>query len=146
MNAVYFNDNNSLGFQKMGPIDIANAVTLEAFITNYLPPHEVWKSWTHPKTGEVYEVTLCKSTALSEQDFEACFRLIELTSAEDYRRSKDGWKPKAKKKEMRLLDLKYLLAKHNNEVEGFLSFMPTYEDDYPVIYCYEIHLSPKLQG
>ena len=32
------------------------------------------------------------------------------------------------------------------KVEGFLSFMLTHEDDIPVIYCYEIHLEPRLQG
>lgn len=47
---------------------------------------------------------------------------------------------------MRLLDLKYILVKFNDAVEGFVSFMPTYEDDYPVIYTYEIHLSTALQG
>ena len=127
-------------------IDLSNKQPLNAFITNYLPPRDNWKSWTHPKTDEAYEVTLSTSTALSDLDFESCFRLIENTSAEDYKKSKDGWKPRAKKNEMRLLDLKYLLVKYNHKVEGFLSFMPTYEDDYPVIYCYEVHLSPSLQG
>jgi len=49
---------------------------------------------------------------------------------------------------MKLLDLKYILAKNtqNEEVEGFMSIMPTYENDYPVLYIYEIHLSPNLQG
>lgn len=48
---------------------------------------------------------------------------------------------------MELLDLKYFLVRNDaGKVEGFCSFMPTYEDDYPVIYCYEIHLSPDLQG
>jgi len=47
---------------------------------------------------------------------------------------------------MKLLDLKYLLVKHNGAIEGFASFMPTYEDGYPVVYCYEIHLAPSLQG
>lgn len=31
-------------------------------------------------------------------------------------------------------------------VEGFLSFMVTDEDHYEVIYCYELHLQPRLQG
>ena len=127
-------------------IDIANKKGLGSFIDDYLSPHEQWQSWTHPQSDELYEVTLSTSTALSPADFEACFRLIERTSADDYKKSKDGWKPRSKKKEMRLLDLKYFLVKHNSTVEGFLSFMPTYEDDYPVIYCYEIHLSPALQG
>jgi N-alpha-acetyltransferase 40 len=46
---------------------------------------------------------------------------------------------------MKLLDLKYLLVKRDQEVEGFVSMMPTYEDDYPVLYIYEIHLSSALQ-
>ncbi|KAL1961035.1 hypothetical protein VTO42DRAFT_4923 [Malbranchea cinnamomea] len=29
---------------------------------------------------------------------------------------------------------------------GFLSFMTTYEDDLPVLYCYELHLHPSLQS
>jgi N-alpha-acetyltransferase 40 len=127
-------------------IDISNQKDLSSFIDDYLPPQEQWKSWTHPKTEEVYQVTLSTSTALSAPDFEACFRLIEFTSSADYKISKDGWKPRSKKKEMRLLDLKYLVVKRDDKVEGFLSFMPTYEDDYPVIYCYEIHLSSALQG
>ena len=48
---------------------------------------------------------------------------------------------------MKLLDLKYILVKNEQLiVEGFLSLMPTYEDGYPVMYCYEIHLSSALQG
>jgi GNAT superfamily N-acetyltransferase len=31
-------------------------------------------------------------------------------------------------------------------VVGFLSFMFTIEADYPVIYCYEIHLLPSMRG
>jgi hypothetical protein len=130
----------------MDHIHLANKRDLPTFMKAYLPPQDEWNSWKHPKTGEVHAVKLCTATGLSDADFEACFRLIEFTSAEDYKRSKDGWKPRAKKKEMRLLDLKYFLVKHDNNVEGFISFMPTYEDDYPVIYCYEIHLNPKLQG
>jgi hypothetical protein len=107
-----------------------------------------WKSWTHPKTGEKYSITISTAKALSEPDFVDCFNLIFTTSAEAYKASKDGWKPRSKKKEMRLLDLKYLLVKKEteNEVLGFTSFMPTYEDGYPVIYCYEIHISSALQG
>jgi N-alpha-acetyltransferase 40 len=77
---------------------------------------------------------------------DACFRLIELTSLEDYKSSRGGWKPNAKRKEMRLLDLKYLLVKNGDQIEAFCCFMPTTEDEYFVIYCYEIHLAPSLQG
>jgi hypothetical protein len=97
-------------------------------------------------TGEEYDITLCTAADLSDADFEAGFRLIELTSAESYRNSSAGWKPAAKKKEMRLLDLKYFLVKRNDQLEGFVSFMPTHEDGYRVIYCYEIHLAAALRG
>jgi hypothetical protein len=83
---------------------------------------------------------------LTPSELEACFKLIEFTSSADYKKSKDGWKPRSKKKEMKLLDLKYILIKNSNTVQGFVSIMPTYEDDYPVLYIYEIHLSAALQG
>jgi hypothetical protein len=105
-----------------------------------------WKIWTHPVTKNEYELSLQTAKALSEPDFESCFRFIEFTSSSDYKHSKNGWKPRSKRKEMKLLDLKYLLVKRDNKVEGFVSLMPTYEDGYPVIYCYEIHLSAALQG
>lgn len=79
-------------------------------------------------------------------EFDACFKLIEWTSSTDYKKSKDGWKPRSKRKEMELLDMKYFLVKNDQDVvEGFCSFMPTYEDDIPVIYLYEIHLGSGLQ-
>jgi ribosomal protein S18 acetylase RimI-like enzyme len=109
------------------------------------PISSQWNTLKHPQTGDEYEVTLSTAQALSDADFESCFRLIETTSSEDYKKSKDGWKPRSKRKEMKLLDMKYFLIKKENQVLGFVSFMPTYEDDYPVIYCYEIHLSSALQ-
>lgn len=33
-----------------------------------------------------------------------------------------------------------------SDVVAFTSLMPCYEDGYPVVYCYEIHISPTLQG
>lgn len=32
------------------------------------------------------------------------------------------------------------------EVEGFCSFMLTYEDGCEVVYCYEVHLAPQARG
>jgi len=105
-----------------------------------------WKLWTHPTTQDSYEVTLQTAADLTQSEFDACFHLVEFTSSADYKKSKDGWKPRSKRKEMKLLDLKYLLVKRGAEVQGFVSIMPTYEDDYPVLYIYEIHLSSALQG
>lgn len=96
----------------------------------------------------------CPAT-ISQEDFEACFALIEETSAADYRSSSIGWSPRKKKEEMRLPPMWYLLLRpprqDNKEtksgaIAGFLSFMVTYEDNRQVLYCYEIHLLPALQG
>ena len=113
--------------------------------TNYLISDE-WKSWKHPRSFEEYTISMKTSASLTADELSDCFKLIELTSLEDYKNSSQGWKPKAKKKEMLLQDLKYLLVKHRNEIKGFCSFMPTTEDEDFVIYCYEIHLDPTLQG
>lgn len=99
-------------------------------------------------SNATYDLFVETASTMSETDLDTCFRLVELTSSEDYKKSKGGWKPKSKLKEMKLLDLKYILVKApgSDEVLGFVSFMPTYEDDHAVIYCYEIHLQPALQG
>ncbi|RFU32565.1 hypothetical protein B7463_g3783, partial [Scytalidium lignicola] len=128
------------------PIDDANSKDDEQFIEDFLPSREQWSSWKHPLTGLRYDLTLLRAKAMPENDFDACFKLVEHSSAEDYKKSEQGWKPRAKRKEMKLLDLKYILVKREGQIEGFVSLMPTYEDDYPVVYCYEIHLSTDLQG
>ncbi|TVY59650.1 hypothetical protein LSUE1_G006604 [Lachnellula suecica] len=92
-------------------IDIANKKTLDEFIHEYLPPNGDWKTWTHPTTKAAYTLSLKTAASLTPAEFDACFHLIEFTSSADYRKSKDGWKPRSKRKEMKLLDLKYLLVK-----------------------------------
>ncbi|CZT13024.1 uncharacterized protein RAG0_16637 [Rhynchosporium agropyri] len=130
---------------KIDYIEVANKKTLEGFEESYFPG-PAWTTWIHPATKQAYTLTLQTAPQLSSTDFNACFELIEFTSSDDYRKSKDGWKPKAKKKEMRLLDLKYLLVKRGDEIVGFLSFMPTYEDEKQVVYCYEVHLGEEVRG
>ena len=99
-----------------------------------------------------YRITLEYASTLSLADFEVCFDLIEASSSADYANSTTRWSPTKKRKEMRLPDLRYLLVKRANieanhvPVEGFLSFMITYEDGYEVVYCYEIHLDQHLRG
>ncbi|KAM0225975.1 hypothetical protein ACHAPQ_000455 [Fusarium lateritium] len=84
---------------------------------------------------------------MAEEDLEACYSLIDETSGADYRSSSLGWHAAAKKKEMRSPDLRYILVKDDDdEIKGFTSFMPTFENHEPVVYCYEIHLKPELQG
>ncbi|KJZ71548.1 hypothetical protein HIM_09086 [Hirsutella minnesotensis 3608] len=45
-------------------------------------------------------------------------------------------------------DLRYVLVLggEGGRVAGFTSMMATFEDGEPVVYCYEIHLEPELQG
>lgn len=49
---------------------------------------------------------------------------------------------------MKSPELRYILVKDEERdiVKGFTSLMPTYEEGQPVVYCYEIHLKPELQG
>ena len=57
---------------------------------------------------------------------------------------------------MRLPDMKYILVKSNQTlidtkadsgtIDGFMSFMLTYEDGIEVVYCYEIHLGEECRG
>lgn len=124
------------------------------------------------KEGLDYLLDIYTAHSLPAADFEACFRLIELTSSKDYSGSSIGWSPSKKRKEMKLPDMRYLLLHPNSSRErvtakggtaisdtpdpaqspnernilGFVSFMITYEDGKEVIYCYEIHLSPVVQG
>ena len=116
-----------------------------------------------------YRLELYSAASIPAEDFEACFALIEFTSSRDYDGSAAGWSASKKRKEMKLPDMRYLLLRNtpgantdvddcgrqsktddtltlNKHIAGFLSFMVTYEDRKEVIYCYEIHLSPRAQG
>jgi ribosomal protein S18 acetylase RimI-like enzyme len=94
------------------------------------------------------------ATELEDADLEACFKLIEYTSGDDYKASSIGWKPKKKKEEMKDKDMMYLLLKRRGSASGalmgFISFMFT-TDDPPhqlreVVYIYEVHLDDSLRG
>ncbi|KAJ9263932.1 hypothetical protein DTO212C5_7350 [Paecilomyces variotii] len=123
-------------------------------------------------TSETYTLDIHSAASIPSADFEACFNLVELTSSNDYENSSIGWSPSKKRKEMKLPDMRYMVLKKQekqerrmkSEVEesvkgnggalhegrdmalGFLSFMVTYEDGKEVVYCYEIHLAPAMQG
>jgi GNAT superfamily N-acetyltransferase len=90
---------------------------------------------------------LLSSRDLSKDDLLSCFNIIEFTSGADYKNSSVGWHPASKKKEMRSPDLRYILVKdEGGTVKGFTSLMPLFENHEPVVYCYEVHLLPELQG
>jgi N-alpha-acetyltransferase 40 len=101
----------------------------------------------HPKTAQRYTLSLTQAGKLSQLDLQACFDLVEETSRHDYEPSSVGWKPTRKMAEMKSAELRYILVKDaRGSIRGFTSLMPTYEEGQPVVYCYEIHLKPEMQG
>ncbi len=133
-------------------IEAANSVSVPVFTAKFLPecplPSPVILNIEALESQ--YAITLEASSTISPCAFTKCFNLVASTSSGAYSTSSKGWSPSKKRKEMRLPDLRYLLLKSNSSsdasVEGFISFMLTYEDGCEVIYCYEIHLSSRLRG
>ncbi|KAL7791348.1 acyl-CoA N-acyltransferase [Trichoderma ceciliae] len=133
--------------QKINPIATANDKTDGEFIRDYLRPSQGWNVWIHPLTRQSHSLDFISSRSLSKDDFESCFDIIEFTSGADYKSSSAGWHPAVKKKEMKSPDLRYIVVRDGSgTVKGFTSLMPTFENHEPVLYCYEVHLLPDLQG
>ncbi|KAI0400762.1 acyl-CoA N-acyltransferase [Xylaria palmicola] len=133
------------------PIDEVNQKSDDQFVKDHLRPSDLsWTSWTHPASRATYSLALAGAGRLSGADLDACYRLVEETSRADYEASTTGWRPAKKRAEMRSADLRYVLVRdaagEGAAVRGFASLMPTYEEGEPVLYCYEIHLRPELQG
>jgi N-alpha-acetyltransferase 40 len=137
-------------------VQAVNELGLKEFLELYGPKNALCLP---PKARDVkdeLELVFATPAVMSYADLEACLGLIEESSAQHYRMGDVGWHPAHKREELRLLDLKYLLVKgkvdaqvtekRESDVEGFMSFMITYEDGIEVVYCYEIHLSEGLRG
>ena len=157
-------------------VERTNKLSIEEFTSKYVPSPsleikglgsitEAQKQSTDEKDRNdeetSYSLDIYTAKSIPTADFDACFRLIELTVANAYRSSGMGWSASKKRKEMRLPDMKYLILRRGSrdrtpakseeypregQLLGFLSFMVTYEDGKEVLYCYEIHLSPEAQG
>ena len=141
-------------------IETANALSLPSFRAKFFPDLSSSTSAFYASSPAApmlsphrYTISLDSGPNLSARDFVSCFELVHSTSFAAYQASSIGWLPSKKRKEMKLQDMRYLLVKavaetnaDGEEVEGFLSFMLTYEDGYEVVYCYEIHLKPLLRG
>ncbi|KAK0384021.1 hypothetical protein NLU13_8110 [Sarocladium strictum] len=146
------------------PIDTANQRTDEEFLKEYMRPSTGWQIWHHPSTKEEHILRFARPSNLTSSDLEACYRLVEETSRPDYEASTVGWSEEAKRAEMKSADLKYVLLegkdhktregdedlsgqeKTPGRLRGFVSMMPTFEEGEAVVYCYEIHVKPYLQG
>ncbi|KAK3322020.1 acyl-CoA N-acyltransferase [Apodospora peruviana] len=128
------------------PFETANSKTDEQFIADYLQPDWITE-WTHPQSGAKYAISLRRAAYMGEDNISACFNLIKETSQKDYENSSTKWRPEKKLAEMRSPELRYVLVRdESDDVRGFTSLMPTFEEGQPVVYCYEIHLKPELQG
>lgn len=134
-------------------IDSLNALPLKTYCSQLFTPAN-FLTYTHKTTTQTLTLDLHSPTSLSPSVFTACLNLIATTSSAAYAASSKGWSRAAKRKEMRLPDLRYIILSkimnddngRRSELAGFLSFMLTYEDGFDVIYCYEIHLAPGLEG
>ncbi|KAJ5145079.1 hypothetical protein N7448_002471 [Penicillium atrosanguineum] len=146
-------------------VERTNALSLKDFISKYIAPPT--RRPSEPRSTDLEPETNVPDTpidahsaaTISTTDLEACLDLIELTSGSAYAASGGGWSRPAKRKEMKLPDMKYLIVRSpplgtdaadepvsRNAVLGFISFMVTYEDEKEVVYCYEIHLSENARG
>ncbi|KAI4196777.1 MAG: hypothetical protein LQ350_006347 [Teloschistes chrysophthalmus] len=132
-------------------IEEANRLPLASYRDLFLPSSlDPLPVSVKPQLAHSIRFESCST--MSPDDLNACFNLIASSSANAYATSSIGWSPVKKRKEMKLPDLRYLLLesratdRSDKRIEGFLSFMLTYEDGYEVVYCYEIHLAPHLQG
>jgi ribosomal protein S18 acetylase RimI-like enzyme len=133
---------------------IADAVAIREAITETL---------LHPSSHHILHYT--PTHAADDPILHACFSLIEETSSSAYAASSKGWRPKAKRLEMREKGMQYLLILPNptlgpapqsppavepqelaKNLFGFLSFMLTIDDGVPVTYIYEIHLCSAVRG
>ncbi|KAI4159940.1 MAG: hypothetical protein LQ342_006156 [Letrouitia transgressa] len=130
-------------------IETANSLSLHDYRTRFLP-FTLNSVTANAESPSFIEIKFESSLSIAPAHIQECFHLVASTSASAYAASSIGWSPSKKRKEMELPDLRYLLVLGPSQgtkiVEGFLSFMLTYEDGHEVIYCYEIHISHRLRG
>ena len=139
-------------------INEANAMPINDFKTKHIDNDALLYSKGDAGSSTNMRIALKAAKDLSKHELNACFDLIEFTSRTDYESSSWGWHSRRKKREMKEDEMRYLLVrsvgidKHSkfgreHDVEGFLSFMLTHDStpSVPVLYVYEIHLTPQLR-
>ncbi|KAK9447669.1 acyl-CoA N-acyltransferase [Limtongia smithiae] len=93
--------------------------------------------------------TFRRANDLSTTEAAQCLDLVR-ANLEDMYRATIGWSPRKKMREMREDGLVYLLVaapeRDDDDLVAFASFMPTYEDDAPVLYIYEVQVSERFRG
>ncbi|KAI9888010.1 MAG: hypothetical protein M1823_000131 [Watsoniomyces obsoletus] len=138
----------------MGIVEDGNALPFSKLLSDYVFPSGTSQTFDSRDGEQKYFINLETSSSITREHLEACLNLIEETSAETYKASTGKWPRAKKRREMKLPDLRYLLVQSGSSssedtlgpIEGFLSYMLTYEDGHEVIYCYELHLANHLRG
>ena len=127
-------------------VESLNELSLQLFMKQFLPATSLW--FQEKSSSTSYQIVVESPETISSEDLDTCFDLIQMTSKTSYANSSLGWHPKAKRREMKLPDLKYLLVRQElgSEILGFASFMLTYEDSREVVYLYDIHLREAVRG
>lgn len=149
---------------KYAQIDAANQLSIEDFRSTYFPSNSPLRQHISEKNDVIFHFILHSVKSIPETTLNACFSLIEETSREAYKASQRGWKPRAKYREMREPDMKYVLVYKSKNIGssneyvdlesfppdkafvGFLSFQLTTEPPDQVLYIYEIHLASDVRG
>ncbi|KIW82791.1 hypothetical protein Z517_02034 [Fonsecaea pedrosoi CBS 271.37] len=126
-------------------VETVNALTGTDFFAKYAP-RELLTELGGCQPGVELSRLEVDAANLPSRWLDACLKLVEETSAQDYQNSEVNWSLSKKRREMRLPDLKYIVLIHGTSgLAGFISFMITYEDGYEVLYIYEIHFTPEWQ-
>jgi ribosomal protein S18 acetylase RimI-like enzyme len=102
-------------------VEQTNALSIQDFIAKYVTPltqgdsaesDEINQSIQAQDANATPPMEIYSAATISAPDLEACLDLIEQTSSEDYAAAaSDGWSRTKKRKEMKLLDMKYLILR-----------------------------------
>ena len=102
------------------------------------------------KTNFNGELKNVKTFQLKQQEKNRIWDLLE-KNVKDYYEATWGWDSDAKRKELFDPGSYFLtVTSHDNELAAFSMFKLVWDDEeepeYPVLFCYEVHVSEKYQG
>lgn len=107
-----------------------------------------------------WRIQIKRSEELTVELKKQCFEIFESNMKQIYLKSKDGYKPKEKKRELFHPHSRFLLASRAGQddesdapIAGFLMWRFDFEECFSaeegqveVVYCYEIQLKPETRG
>jgi len=104
---------------------------------------------TYNRNGLDMTISCKQAENMSEEEKTAVFNHVKDNMQKLYEQSDWSWKPKEKWDEMTHHNARYLLVreKDKEEIVAMVHFrFDIGDDDVEVLYCYEIQLSPQMQG